>query len=174
MAENEWKKRLGVLLSEAVNLEHQGFYFYLAAGIYFDSPKISLTNIRDFFYQESNDELKHAKILIEFINQLGLKLSLDGIHTVDVTNFSITEIFEKSKALEQAVLDNYMKIQKEADNANDYQTSQFIDYFLDMQTREVKLFHDRAMNARRCNNSLGEFLFDQSFIDPKESKRFKK
>ncbi|ELA41096.1 uncharacterized protein VICG_01889 [Vittaforma corneae ATCC 50505] len=173
MDSQKWMMRLSELLSNAVNLEHQAFYFYLAAGIHFDSPAMSLLNLRDFFYGESDDELKHARILIEFINQRGLGLKLENIATEDLKSLSIQEIFEKAEAFEQAVLDHYKMIQKEADEVGDYATTQFIDYFLDKQVREVKEFHDRAMNARRCSCPLGEFIFDQSFSRKQKLKKFK-
>lgn len=161
--EGEWKDRLGVLLSQAVNLEHSAFYFYLAAGTHFDSPKLSLLNLRDFFYKESDSELKHARIVIEFMNQRSLNLKLDGIITEDPKSLSVVDVFDMAEKFEQKVLDHYAMISKEADNAGDCTTTQFIDFFLDKQVREVKAFHDLAMNARRASGPLGEFLFDQSF-----------
>lgn len=169
----KWTARLSELLSSAVNLEHQAFYFYLAAGIHFDSPTMSLLNLRDFFYGESDDELKHARILVEFVNQRGLNLKLESIATENPKDLSIQEIFEKAEAFERAVLGHYETIQREADAAGDYVTSQFVDYFLDKQVREVKEFHDRAMNARRCGCPLGEFIFDQSFSKKQNVRKFK-
>lgn len=163
----EWKERLGVLLSQAVNLEHTGFYLYLSLGARFDSPRSSLLNLRDFFYKESNDETKHAKIVIKFINQMGLKLTLDGISAENSEFLSVVDAFQAAEKFEQSVLDHYVMISREADSNGDCTTSQFIDYFLDMQVREVKALHDLAMNARRASDPLGEFLFDQSFKNSK-------
>lgn len=161
--EGEWKEKLGVLLSQAVNLEHSAFYFYLAVGAHFDSPELSLLNLRDFFYRESDDELKHAKIVIEFMNQRGIKLSLDKITTEDPRSLSVVDVFSIAEKFEQKVLDHYVMISNEASKVGDCTTTQFIDFFLDKQVKEVKAFHDLTMNARRTSGSLGEFLFDQSF-----------
>ncbi|KAM0679603.1 hypothetical protein GINT2_002234 [Glugoides intestinalis] len=162
-----WTERLSKLLSDAVLLEHKAFYFYLAAGAHFESPKMSLLNLKDFFYKESNDELLHAKMVIEFMNQRGLSLKLENISTIDPSRMQIREIFEIAEKTEQQVLEHYLCIQKEASDTNDFVTTQFIDYFIDKQIGEVKEFHDRAMNARRCESPLGQFLFDQSFLEKK-------
>lgn len=163
----QWLDRLSTLLSEAVAMEHHGFYFYLAAAVHFDTPKVGLHNLRDFFYYESREELEHARRVIDYMNQRGLRLELTPIESEDLRACSIAEIFKRSEMLEQAVLDHYYKVQKEAGEAEDYVTTQFIDYYLDMQVREVKIFHDRRMNAERCSEPLGEFIFDQSFSKKK-------
>lgn len=163
MENPEWLGRLSTLLSEAVALEHHGFYFYTAAAIHFDSPEIGLKNLRDFFYYEADEEVKHARKVIEYMNQRGLRLKLSSIEADALTGCSISDIFKKSEMLEKAVLDHYYKLQKEADEAEDYVTTQFIDYYLDMQVKEVKIFNDRWRNAERCSSELGEFIFDQSF-----------
>jgi len=166
--DSEWLQRLSTLLSDAVCLEHHAFYFYLAAGTHFDSRDIALLNLRDFFYTESNDELTHAKIVIKHMNQRGLSVVFKDISVPDVHRMSLQEIFSQAAQFEQKVLDHYLKIQKEADGAGDYETTQFIDFFVDKQIREVKEFHDKLVNATRCDSSLGEFIFDQSF---KKSKK---
>lgn len=166
--DQRWTQRLGDLLSDAVNLEHEAFYFYLAAGVYFDSPAMSLLNLRDFFYSESNDELEHAKIVIKHMNQRGIEIKLKNIITPDLRNMSIRSIFEEAEKFEIKVLNHYLLIQKEAENVKDFTTTQFIDFFLDKQVREVKEFHDRLMNAKRCESPLGEFIFDQSFSQNKK------
>lgn len=171
MQEDEWNEKLAELLSQAVNLEHRGFLFYQAAGAHFDSPQVGLLNIRDFFYKESDEEVKHARIVIKHMNERGLKLALLPA-TTDISDsipapLTVEEIFRKSQELEQAVLDHYLKIQEEADKAGDYVTGQFADYFLDMQTREVKAFGDKRRHAERCKDPLGEFIFDQSFAKRK-------
>lgn len=101
------------------------------------------------------------------MNQRGLRLTLDSISTIDPRRMQIREIFEIAERTEQEVLEHYLSIQKEADAISDYVTTQFVDYFIDKQIGEVKEFHDRAMNARRCESPLGQFLFDQSFAKKK-------
>lgn len=159
----DWNERLSELLSNAVNLEHTAFYFYLSVGAYFDTQEKSLLNLRDYFYKESDDELAHAKIVIQFINQRGLKLSLNKIVTESPKGLSVKEIFEKAVEFEKLVLDNYLKIHEEAVDENDAVTTQFVDYFIDKQVKEIKDFQTKAKNAERCECPLGEFIFDQSF-----------
>lgn len=168
--EEQWKKRLSSLLSEAVTLEHTAFYLYLAAGAYCESQEMSLLNLRDFFYRESSDELTHAKKVIEFMNQRGLEITFEEIKIADPKKQTIKNIFEVAEKTEQMVLEHYLLIQKEADAAGDYTTTQFIDYFIDKQVKEVKQFHDRALNARRCDSPLGLFIFDQSFSEKNDTK----
>lgn len=161
--DEHWKKKLGKLMSQAVNLEHSAFYFYLALGVHFDSRKVSLLNLSKFFFKESDDELEHAKIVIKYMNQIGVKVSLGPIEAKDPSHMSISEIFETAESFEYKVLQHYELISKEAAEANDNATSSFVDFFLDKQVKEVKSFHDHKMNSKRTENSLGEFLFDQSF-----------
>ena len=165
--EEDWESKIADYFSEAVYLEHAAFYFYLSVGAHFDSQSMALHNLRNFFYNESDDELTHGKKVIKFMNQRNLKWTRMTIETPDPSNMTVAEVFEKAAEFEQKVLNNYLKIQKAASDANDFITTQFVDDFIAKQIKEVKEFRDYAMNAKRCTDPLGVFIFDQSFSKKK-------
>lgn len=164
---SEYEKELEKYFSEAINLEHAAFYFYLSVGAHFDSQTMSLLNLRDFFYDESKDELTHARRVIKHMNERNLKWTRMPIETPDPSAMTVVQVFEKAEEFEQKVLDNYLRIQRIAGKVEDYSTNQFLDDFVALQLKEVKAFHDKAMNARRCTDQLGIFIFDQSFAKKK-------
>lgn len=160
---DEWHEKLSILLSQALNLEHSAYYFYSAVSTHFDSKKMSLIHLRDFFYKEGLEELEHAKQVARFMSQIDLKIVFQPIETSDPSGMSVLNVFDAAVAFETKVLNHYELISKEAEKNKDTVTSQFIDIFLARQIKEIKNFRDYRLNSTICIDRLGEFLFDQSF-----------
>lgn len=160
---NEWKHEKERLLSEQLRMENFAFYFYFSAYQYCNSRKVALPSIASFFYKQYNEELTHAKGIIDFANQAGLDIKFEEL-SLERTNYkSHVEVFELSLKYEELTFEHILKIYKAAEENHDYALTQFLDAYVDEQVKSVKEFSDYLVNAKRCTKGWEVFNFDAEF-----------
>ena len=153
------------LLNDAIKLEHSAWYFYnYVSSIFY---KYAYKHLSKKFQNEASEELEHAQKVIKFMNQLNYHVEFFQIDNISVDLYSsnqlIIKVFEHAVALEITVLDHYKKIKYEAEKINNFEISNFVDEFIELQIGEIKNFKDNLENAKRCwDTQLGEFIFDNS------------
>ncbi|KAG0419199.1 Ferritin, middle subunit [Dictyocoela roeselum] len=156
------KSKISDLLSEQLNIELSASKLYLMAYQFFSSRPVALLNVADFFYNEVYEELTHAKGIIEYMNSMGYKVNFKDTR-VDVTFNNFTDVFEKALEFEKKAYDNVLEIYEYADGIKDFMTTQFLDPYLQEQVKSVKDYNDLLVNAKRCQDELGMFVFDKHF-----------
>lgn len=130
----EINTELLLLINKQINCELLASYQYLAYYNYFKKNDISLDNIGNFFYKESLNESKHAKLLIDYIHSRNGIIHLTPISIPTQNNeltkidllHDIINIFEDSYNLELDFFNNLSNIATKAGDLNDHHLNDFI------------------------------------------------
>merc|ERR1711915_306043 len=163
MKDEKWKKRASELLSEQLRIENFAFYFYFSAYQYCNSRSVATPAIAHFFYKQYNEELTHAKGIIDYCNQMGIPMQFKDIK-LDRTNYkSLVEVFELSLKYEELATAYILKCYTEAEKSDDYAMTQFLDAYVQEQVQSEKEFSDFLVNAKRCTSPFEIFNFNAEF-----------
>ncbi|KCZ74813.1 hypothetical protein H311_04219 [Anncaliia algerae PRA109] len=160
----QWVKRSSELLSKQLNNEYYAYYFYTACSSYFDMTNVELTGLKKYFSKMAKEELDHGKGIVEFMNSRNLRISFLEIKSVSTDFKGIVDVFDQSIQFEEKVLKDITEIYKEAEDNNDYTITTFLDPYVIEQVRSIKELNTYKVNAERCTDPLGIYLFDQQFI----------
>lgn len=158
----EWHRKISALLSQQLSYEYKAFYLYRAAASYFEQRNVELAGMQRLYRRMSSEELEHADGIIAYMNSRGYTIDFLQIDRMFVDFKSIRDVLERSLSFEEFVLENIKNVYLEADRARDYTTTTFLDPYLNEQVGSIKDLSDLIVNAKRCGEGLGEFLFDDS------------
>ncbi|ELA46521.1 hypothetical protein VCUG_02013 [Vavraia culicis subsp. floridensis] len=159
----KWEDEAVELLSEQLRIENFAFYFYQSAYQYCNNREIALPSIANFFYKQYNEELTHAKGIIDYMNQVGLRPNFKPL-SLDRTDYkSLVEVFELSLEYEEESYKHILKLYRAADKNHDYALCQFMDEYVAEQVKSIKEFSDYLQNAKRCAKGFEMFNFDAEF-----------
>ncbi|KAF9764120.1 Soma ferritin [Nosema granulosis] len=161
-----WCKKAGDLLSQQLSLEFQAFYFYTECYAYFASRKVALKGLASFYKHQFEDELKHAKMIMDFMIKRGFSINLVPIKTQIFDAFKTPmDILKFSKEYEEKVMANLNYISYYADKEGDLTICQFLEDFLKTQVEEIYEFNELYVNAKRCAEEQTMFLFDDALYN---------
>ncbi|ELQ76215.1 Ferritin [Trachipleistophora hominis] len=159
----KWSDEVEELLSEQLRIENFAFYFYQSAYQYCNSREMALPSIANFFYKQYNEELTHAKGIIDYMNQTGLRPKFKEL-SLERTNYkSLVEVFELSLKYEEESYKHILQTYKAADKHHDYALCQFMDDYVAEQVKSIKEFSDYLQNAKRCAEGFATFNLDAEF-----------
>lgn len=158
----EWHKKISTLLSKQLSYEYKAFYLYRAAASYFEQRSVELVGMQKLYRKMSSEELEHADGIITYMNNRGYTIEFMQIDSVPIDFKNVHDVLERSLIFEEFVLENIKNVYKEADKARDYPTTTFLDPYLNEQVSSIKDLNDLIVNAKRCSDGIGEFLFDDS------------
>lgn len=159
---DDYIRKRSELLSEQLRIELFAFYFYMSCYQHCNNRKFALPNIANFFYKQYNEELTHAKGIIDFCNQMDIKLEYKDLKLTDKLN-NIVTIFESALKYEEYATDHILKVYDAADSHKDFALTQFLDAYVQEQVQSEKEFSDYLTNAKRCPNGFELFNFDAEF-----------
>merc|ERR1711915_863751 len=149
MKDEKWKKRASELLSEQLRIENFAFYFYFSAYQYCNTRAIATPAIAHFFYKQYNEELTHAKGIIDYCNMMDIPLEFKSIKLEGTKYKSLVEVFELSLKYEELATEHILKCYTEAEKNADYALTQFLDDYVQEQVQSEKEFSDFLVNAKR-------------------------
>lgn len=167
---SEWKETAGKLLSKQLNNEYTAFYFYTSCSSYFDKKNVELPGLRKFFKKMAEEELEHAQGIIDFMNAREMDVSLLSLNDYSTDYKNVIDVFKKSIDFEEKVLTDLSCIYKHAEENNDYTTTTFLDPYVIEQVNSIKELNSLLVNAERCIDPLGIYLFDQQFLSKRKKK----
>lgn len=173
--ENEkWKKKCGELLSEQLRIENFAFYFYFSAYQYCNRRDVATPKIAHFFYKQYNEELTHAKGIIDYCNQMGISLEFKELKLERTDYKSLVEVFELSLKYEELATKHILKCYSEAEKNSDYAFTQFLDAYVQEQVQSEKEFSDYLVNVKRCKSGFELFNFNAEFKNLTKKYKMKK
>lgn len=126
--------------------------------------RLGLFGFEKFFRSESEDELKHAKILIDYANDMGDVLNVPTIEAIQEFPQDGGEALDIAYQMELNLMNQYGKIYSDIEE-NDPVTAQFLLQFLEIQRKSVGEYGDLIAKydiAKRTNEIL---LFDEQLAD---------
>ncbi|NRA44183.1 MAG: hypothetical protein HRU09_04405 [Oligoflexales bacterium] len=131
--------RLTALLSEQIKNELEGAYIYLA--ISQNMYEQSLEGAGYWYAQQFYEELNHARIMMDFVEQQQGKVEFFEI-SMDLNSreFSLVESFEYSLRLEETQKQRIRDLYVASKEEGAYETEMLMHFFLKEQVEEEDMF----------------------------------
>lgn len=152
-------KEITALLNDQVNKEFYSAYLYLDMANYYASE--GLNGFANWFNVQAQEERDHALLFTTYLLNNSEKVSLTAVDAPDQTYKTFEDPLKTSRKHEQYVTSLIHKIYGEAVKANDFRTTQFLDWFVREQGEEEKNADDLIKRYELFgNDSKGLYLLD--------------
>ena len=127
-------KRMLDSLSEQLNKEIYSGYYYLGMSDYAASN--GLKGVANWFYRQWQEELEHARKILDYINANRQRAMLRAIDEPPQEFSSAKDLFEKTLAHEKKVTGLINNLVELARAENDKSTEEFLQWFVKEQVEE--------------------------------------
>lgn len=127
-------EKIAMLLNEQITKELYSAYLYLDISNYYDS--MDLDGYANYYMIQAQEERDHALLFMKYMQNNGLKVTLEAIDKPDKAFDSVLAPLEIAAEHERYVTALINNIYHEAHNAKDYRTMKFLDWFVDEQMEE--------------------------------------
>ena len=129
-------EKIATLLNEQINKEFYSAYLYLDIANYYDG--LDLDGYANYYMIQAQEERDHALLFMKYMQNNGLKVTLEAIGKPDKEFTSVLRSLEVAAEHERYVTMLINNIYHEAHEAKDYRTMKFLDWFVDEQMEEEK------------------------------------
>ena len=126
--------KIASLLNQQINKEFYSAYLYLDMANYYDS--LDLDGYANYYTVQAQEERDHALLFMKYMQNNGLKITLDAIEKPDKTYETILDPLVAAAEHERYVTALINDIYHECHEAKDYRTMKFLDWFVDEQMEE--------------------------------------
>ena len=126
--------QIAKLLNEQINKEFYSAYLYLDMAIFYDA--MDLDGYANYYTIQAQEERDHALLFMKYMQNNGLKVTLDAIGKPDKTFETVLDPLIIAAEHERYVTSLINDIYHEAHQARDYRTMKFLDWFVDEQMEE--------------------------------------
>ena len=127
--------RFQELLAAQVRNEFTASQQYVALAVWFDSQDLPRLAAR--FYRQALEERSHAMMIIQYLLDNALPVSVPGVNDVRNDFSSVHEAVEVALSQERRVTDEITALARSARADGDYLGEQFVHWFLREQVEEV-------------------------------------
>ncbi|MDO4287824.1 MAG: ferritin [Eubacterium sp.] len=128
------KNKVAELLNEQVTKEFYSAYLYLDFANYYNDK--GLKGYQNWFEVQAQEEMDHALLFIKYMQQNDMPVTLEAIDKPNNKFDNFIDPLKASLAHEQYVTGLIHKIYGEAQKANDFRCTQFLDWFVKEQGEE--------------------------------------
>ena len=126
--------KISALLNQQINKEFYSAYLYLDISNYYDS--LDLDGYANYYMIQAQEERDHALLFMKYMQNNGLKVTLEAIDRPDKTFDSVLAPLEAAAEHERYVTALINDIYHESHQAHDYRTMKFLDWFVNEQMEE--------------------------------------
>ena len=158
------------LINAQINAELYSAYLYLSFADYYEEE--GLDGYANWYEIQAQEERDHALIFRNYLHDNGEKVTLSAIAAPDKTFSNYLEPLEAGLEHEKHVTSLINAIYAAADEAKDYRTMKFLDWFIDEQMEEedtaddmitkMKLFGSDARSLYELNQEYGARTYTQA------------
>jgi len=154
--------RIAALLNEQINKEFYSAYLYLDMSNYYDS--LDLDGYANYYMIQAQEERDHALLFMKYMQNNGLKVSLEAIGKPDKVFESALDPLVIAAEHERYVTSLINDIYHEAHQAKDYRTMKFLDWFVDEQMEEEDSADSMISRYKLFGqDAKGLYLLDQEY-----------
>ena len=155
-------EKIAALLNEQINKEFYSAYLYLDMANYYDEQ--DLDGYANYYMVQAQEERDHALLFMKYMQNNGLKVTLDAIGKPDKEYHSILDPMVAAAEHERYVTSLINNIYHEAHTAHDYRTMKFLDWFVDEQMEEEENA-DKMVNRYHLfgTDPKGLYALDQEY-----------
>lgn len=122
------------LLNEQINKEFYSAYLYLDIANHYD--ELDLDGYANYYMIQAQEERDHALLFMKYMQNNGLKVTLEAIAKPDAPLEGILSPLEVAAEHERYVTALINNLCHECHQARDYRTLKFLDWFVDEQMEE--------------------------------------
>lgn len=150
------------LLNTQVNKEFYSAYLYLDIANYYD--ELDLDGYANYYMIQAQEERDHALLFLKYMQNNGLKVSLEAIEKPGQVFDSVLAPLEVAAEHERYVTALINGIYHECHAAKDYRTMKFLDWFVDEQMEEEEKA-DKMISRYKLFGSdpKGLYALDQEY-----------
>ena len=155
-------EKVHALLNDQINKEFYSAYLYLDIANYYD--ELDLDGYANYYMVQAQEERDHALLFMKYMQNNGLKVTLEAIGKPDKTFDSILAPLEVAAEHERYVTSLINAIYHECYEAKDYRTMKFLDWFVDEQMEEEESA-DAMISRYKLfgQDPRGLYLLDQEY-----------
>jgi ferritin len=146
-------------LSTQIGYEFSASQQYIAVAVYYDAE--TLPRLAAFFYKQAIEERNHAMMMVQYLLDADAKFKIPGVDAPKTAFKDIVAPVALSLEQEKRVSGQIADLAKIARDAGDYQSEQFMQWFLKEQVEEVSTMSDLLRVVQRSSEnplSAEEFL----------------
>src|SRR4051794_18487658 len=145
-------KPFAVALNEQISNEFAAWHQYVAAAAYYDTE--TLPRLASFFYRQALEEREHAMMMIKYLLDVGEKVHIPDIKSVETTYVDGSEPVKMALEQERRVSDEIFSLFELGRDLKDYRAEQFLQWFVKEQVEEVALMGDLLNVVERSKENL--------------------
>jgi len=153
-------KKVEKALIDQIENEEQSSRFYMAMASWCEVK--GYPGAAKFLYKHSDEERLHMTKLIKYLNDKGGYAVLQKLEMPDSKYESLLQIFEKILHHEVSVTQSINILFETAFNSKDYTTGQFLQWYIEEQIEEERMFKGILDKFRLAGNETGGlFMLDK-------------
>lgn len=125
---------------------------YIAIGVYFAHE--TLPELASFFYRQAEEEKLHAMMFVNFMLDTGVKPTIPAIGELQNKFSDAADAVRFALQQEEKVTAQIDTLVALAEQAQDYTTRQFLQWFVTEQVEEVSSMNDLLNTIRHSGGNL--------------------
>ena len=143
-------------LNEQIGHEFAAHQQYVAIAVFYDAE--TLPRLAAFFYAQALEERNHALMMVRYLLDAGEEARVPGVRAPATSFGDIVEPVAVALEQERRVSDQIGELARAARDAGDFQSEQFVQWFLKEQVEEIATMSDllRVVERSRDNALLAE------------------
>ncbi len=155
-------EKIAKLLNQQINKEFYSAYLYLDISNYYD--EMDLDGYANYYMIQAQEERDHALLFMKYMQNNGLKVTLEAIDKPDKTYRSVLEPLEVAAEHERYVTSLINEIYHQCHEGKDYRTMKFLDWFVDEQMEEEDNADSMISRYKLFGSDpKGLYLLDQEY-----------
>ena len=149
-------ENLSKALNDQFNNELQAAHAYKAMAAYFSEK--AYHGFANFFLVQSMEEHEHAMKFYEFLVTMSEKPEMQALNEPKNTFVSALEVMESALGQERNVTKRIYDLVEIADETHEHATLSFLDWFIEEQMEEEKMFRDIIARLKGIDEGGEYFL----------------
>jgi len=134
-------------LNEQIAYEFAASQQYIANAVYYDAE--TLPRLAAFFYAQALEERNHAMMMVQYLLDADADVTIPGIAAPESGFADVVAPVALALAQEKRVSDQIVALVGIAREEGDFQSEQFMQWFLKEQVEEVSSMNDLLTIAER-------------------------
>jgi bacterioferritin B len=158
------------LLNEQIGHEFAASQQYVAIAVWYDQQ--SLPQLAGHFYRQAVEERNHAMMLVQYLIDRDLPVTIPGVPAVRTEFTSVAEPLEVALAQEKRVTEQFEAMTTVAREERNYLGEQFMHWFLKEQVEEVASMSTLLAVANRVGDNvmlLEDFLAREAVAEGQDA-----
>jgi ferritin len=144
--------RFAEALNEQIGYEFGASQQYVAAAVYYDSE--TLPQLAMHFYRQAVEERNHAMMMVQYLLDAGQPVRIPGVAEPRNEFANAADPIRLAVEQEQRVSDQIAGLVKLAREEGDFQSEQFLQWFLKEQVEEVASMSALLRTVERARDNL--------------------